>query len=89
MRKFIFTYKELNKYASDNSFNRVVTLSKATGDIGIDAKNALGIFIASTGNLKKNEIISIQEIDENGKSIGEPITPQGDNGMVPIVSSKQ
>lgn len=84
MRKFIICYKEKKKYSNSERRN-VVTLSNPTGDISIDAKAALGVFISSTGNLKRNEIISIQEIDENNNFIGEPIKPVGDNAIIPTI----
>lgn len=83
MRTFLITYKELKKYSTDMELHRVVKISKETGDIGIDAKAALGVFINSTGTLKKNEIISIQELDENNKPIGEVIKPMDNTSIVP------
>jgi len=83
MRTFLITYKELKKYSTDMELHRVVKISKETGDIGIDAKAALGVFINSTGTLKKNEIISIQELDEQNNPIGEPIKPVGEDAIVP------
>lgn len=87
MRNFCITWKE-NKY---NAIERTqnVAVSKPSGDIGQDAKAALNIFIATVGNLKKNEIISIQEVDENGKNIGEPIVPiSNENSIVPLVKKR-
>lgn len=83
MRKFLITYKELKKYASKNERHRIVQISKSTGDIGIDSKAAVGVFINSTGTLKRNEIISIQELDENNNPIGEPIKPMDDIAIIP------
>ena len=51
--------------------------------IGFDAKAAVGIFISSTGNLKKNEIIEIQEVDENNEPIGEVIKPMDNTSIIP------
>lgn len=60
-----------------------IKLSKPTGKTEYDAKAALDIFIASCGNLKKNTIIKIIEMDENGQ-IGEDIVPvEGENAVVP------
>lgn len=84
MRKFLFTYKPISKYGLNSEQNRFVTLSKETGDLSKDAKAAMGIFIASTGTLKKNDIISIQEVDDNGKFVGEPITPVDGTSMLPV-----
>ena len=48
------------------------------------AKNALNLFIKSCGNLKRNTIIRIQELDENGEQIGEDITPsEGEDAIIP------
>lgn len=60
-----------------------VRLSKPTGHTDIDAKAALNIFISQCGNLKKNTIIRIKEMDENGQ-IGEDIVPKEENAIIPI-----
>ena len=87
MRSFIIKWKENKKYALERE--NLVDVTKDTGDIGIDAKAALNLFCATIGNLKKNEIISIQEIDENGKNIGEPIVPiSNENSIVPLVKKR-
>ena len=80
-RIFIITWRENKK----NSLERysTITVTKVTGDIGQDAKTALNIFCSVNGNLKKNEVISIQEVDEQFYKIGEPIIPTGDNSVVP------
>lgn len=83
MRKFLFTYKPISKYGLNSERGSFITLSKETGDLSRDAKAAMGIFIASTGTLKKNDIISIQEVDDNGKFIGEPITPVDGTSILP------
>ena len=84
LRDFLFTYKEKKKNGFELVRNKKVSIAKATGDISVDAKAALGVFISATGNLKKNEIISIQELDIlTGKPIGEPITPVADTSIVP------
>lgn len=82
MRDFIITFKENKKY---NEITRTTKISviKSTKDIGEDAKSALNIFIKSFGNLKKNDVFSIQEVDENGVSVGDPITPMEDTSIVP------
>ena len=82
MRSFIIKWKENKKYALERE--NLVDVTKDTGDIGIDAKDALNLFCANFGNLKKNEIISIQEVNEKGENIGEPIVPTSDeNSIVP------
>lgn len=83
MKYFLITYKDLKNKGIERKTR--VTLSKDTGDISIDAKAALGVFINSTGTLKRNEIISLQELNENGNFIGEPITPQ-ESVIMPTVN---
>lgn len=83
MKKYLITYKVLKKYGGGDPLHRVVIVSKVSGDASKDAKAALGIFIASTGTLKRNEIISIQELGVDNKPIGEPIVPMGENAIVP------
>ena len=61
-----------------------IRLSKPTGHTNVDAKAALNIFISQFGNLKKNTIIKIKEMDENGQ-IGEDIIPtDNENAIIPI-----
>lgn len=78
-RTFLITFKTKD----GDERKRVVMVSNPSGDIGKDAKAALGIFIASTGTLKKNEIVSLQEIDKDNEPVGEPITPAQDSSVVP------
>lgn len=60
-----------------------VKLSKPTGKTSYDAKAALNIFTSQCGNLKKNTIVKIVEMDENGQ-IGEDILPvNGENSIIP------
>ena len=59
-----------------------IRLSKPTGHTDIDAKAALNIFISQCGNLRKNTIIKIVEMDENGQ-IGEDIVPTDGSSMIP------
>lgn len=80
MRSFIIKWKENKKYALERE--NLVNVIKDTGDIGIDAKAALNLFCANFGNLKKNEIISIQEVNEKGENIGEPIVPTSDESSI-------
>ena len=66
------------------SRDTLIQLANPTGKTEIDAKNALNLFIKSCGNLKKNTIIKIQELDEDGKQIGEDIMPSTDeNAIIP------
>lgn len=59
-----------------------IQLSRPTGETNIDAKAALNIFISQFGNLKKNTIIKIIEMNENGQ-IGEDIIPMTDTSIIP------
>ena len=63
--------------------NTFITLSKPTGETSYDAKAALNIFISHFGNLKKNTIVKIIEMDENGQ-IGDDILPTDSNSSVPV-----
>ena len=63
----------------------VLTLANPTGRVEFDAKNALALFTKSYGNLKKNTVIKIKELDENGVQIGEDIVPTSDeNSIIPV-----
>ena len=83
MRHFLITYKENKRNGLGMVMHRTISLSKPPGDIGLDAKAAVGIFISSTGNLKKNEIIEIQEVNEYNRPIGEVIKPMDNTSIVP------
>lgn len=81
MRKFEITWfkNERNPIERKN----LVTVTRPTGAIEKDAKAALGIFSSAFGNLKKNTIVSIIEIDKDGNQVGEPITPVDGSSIVP------
>ena len=81
-RTFIFTWQENKKYNSLERKNTIM-VSNASEDIGLAAKAATEVFIKTFGNLKKNEIVNIQEIDKDGAFIGEPIVPEADSAIVP------
>lgn len=84
MRKFVFTWQKVSKYDNEPICHNVVSVNHhPDANIGIVAKNATDVFKSSFGNLKKNRIISIQEIDENGTPIGEAIIPDDDTSIVP------
>ena len=62
----------------------LIRISNPTGKTEIDAKNAVDLFTRSCGNLRKNTIIKIQELDENGEQIGKDITPSNEeNAIIP------
>lgn len=71
------------KYGTPTPRHNMVTLSKPTGKTEHDAKAALGIFMKSFGNLRKNTIVRIKEFGDNGQ-IGEDITPSdAENAIIP------
>ena len=83
MKNFLIHYKETKKY--DNGITRhvVVTVSKPRNDIGKDAKAATDVFINVVGNLKRHSIVSIQELNDKGMPVGEPILPTEGSAIVP------
>lgn len=83
MRNFRITYKPVDRYSKATERNIVINVSKPTGDIGQDAHAALNLFVSSIGNLKKNDVIEIQEINAMGENIGEPIKPIGESSIIP------
>ena len=70
------------KDGEDFKRSTFIKLSKPTGKTEYDAKAALNIFISQCGNLKKNTIIRIKEMDESGQ-IGEDIIPTNENTIIP------
>ena len=81
-RTFIFNWYENTRYGSPIERKNTVFVA-GTGDIGHDAKQATDVFCKSFGNLKKNTIVSIQEVNDKGESIGEPIIPTEENSIIP------
>lgn len=67
MKNFIFNWHRNEKYSEPIDRNTKIQSA--------DAKNATEIFMKTFGNLKKNTINYIQEIDENHQPIGEKIIP--------------
>lgn len=82
-RNFVFKWYENVKYGTPITRVNCILVSKGTGDIGRDAKLATDLFCKSFGNLKKNTIVSIQELNEAGKPVGEPIIPAEKNSIIP------
>lgn len=81
-RIFDFTWYKNEKYGQPmQRTNRVMVVSN--GDIGQAAKAATNVFTKNFGNLKRNTIISIQEINEKGEKVGEPIIPQDETSIIP------
>lgn len=72
------------KEGVESTRHTLIKISNPTGETSKDAHSAVEIFISSCGNLKKNEIICIQEFDEDGKQIGEDIVPtSAENSIIP------
>ena len=81
-RIFDFTWHENVKFGQPMvRTNRVMIAGK--GDIGQDAKATTNVFTKNFGNLRKNTIVSIQEINEKGEKVGEPIIPQDNTSIIP------
>lgn len=81
--KRAFNFKWYAKKDPDIVRNNRVIVSNTANDIGVAAKHATELFTHGFGSLVKNEIIEIQELDDNYKPIGEPITPSGE-ATVPV-----
>ena len=84
MRNFEFTWYEKNDRLKMERHNKIQAAVVDTAEIGIAAKLATDIFCRTFGNLNKNEIVSIQQIDKDGNPIGEPIVPMEGSSIVPI-----
>ena len=83
VRIYRFTWYP-TKDRKELSRHTLIRISHPTGKTEIDAKNATNLFIKSCGSLKRNTIIKIQELDENGEQIGEDIIPSADeNAIIP------
>jgi hypothetical protein len=54
----------------------------------IDAKSALQVFMSANGNLKKNTVIHIQELDKDGNPIGEPIVPSEESEPIELTKAE-
>lgn len=82
-RTFVFNWYENTRYGEPIKRKNSIMLG-GTSDIGHDAKNATELFCKNFGNLKKNTIISIQEINDKGEPVGEPIIPADENSIIPF-----
>lgn len=67
MKNFIFNWHENIKFGKPVNRNTRIE--------SIDAENATKVFMKTFGNLKKNTINYIQEIDKNHNPVGEKIIP--------------
>ena len=76
MRNFEFTWYEKNDRLKMERHNKVQAAVVDTAEIGTAAKLATDIFCRTFGNLKKVTINFIQEVDNKGNNIGEPIVPE-------------
>ena len=85
-RKYSFEWYETKtaKYGKPSVRHSLVKVSKPTGQTNVDCKDALQIFMRMNGNLKKNTIIKIKELDENNRQIGEDITPNENSAIIPV-----
>lgn len=67
MKTFIINWHKNEKYGPVIERNSTIKTK--------DAKSAVECFMKTNGNLKKNTINFIQEVDKNGIPIGEKIIP--------------
>lgn len=67
MKTFIFNWKTNKKYNPNVTRNTKIEAA--------DAKTATDAFMKTFGNLKKNTINFIQEVDKQNQPIGEKIVP--------------
>jgi hypothetical protein len=67
MKNFDIEWKKNEKYG-----NEVIRTNRIVAD---KAQTAVSLFMQTFGNLKKNDIIQVQEIGINGEPVGEPIIP--------------
>lgn len=65
MKEFIFNWQK----------NERSPIVRNTHIKSHDAQSATSVFMKEMGNLKKNTINFIQEVDKEGNNIGEPIVP--------------
>ena len=68
MKNFIFEWLENRKFGEPAIRKNTVHAK--------NAQDATAVFIRTFGNLKKVTINFIQEVDNKGNNIGEPIVPE-------------
>lgn len=73
MRIFYIYFDELNKYHGVKDRKVIVRAS--------DPQTATRVFMQNCGNLKKNKINYIQEVDNEGNLVGEKIVPDDVNDV--------
>lgn len=84
IRHFVIKWAEKVKFGCPHERETVIHLPKASKDTGANAKAALNILTSQYGNLKKIDIIWMKELDENGKQIGDFITPNDKTDIIPV-----
>jgi len=82
--RFEIQWRKQSKNNSEPIRTTLVRVPSAEGSVGIDCSRAVDLFCGCFGNLKKNEIIKIRELDENGNQIGEDITPSDKEVIMPV-----
>ena len=81
MKTFMFTWYKNEKYGQPIERHSEIKVP-AGPDLGTSAHKATDVFCKAFGNLKKNTIVSIQEMVD-GQPVGEPIVPQAENRIMP------
>jgi phenylpyruvate tautomerase PptA (4-oxalocrotonate tautomerase family) len=77
-RNFAFTWHKNEKCIEPIIRHNSITVSNASDNIAFAAKAATELFCKTFGNLKKNTVVHIQELDKEGNPIGEPIVPENE-----------
>lgn len=77
MKTFRFTWYKNEKYAKPLERKNLIKSD--------EPQEATSAFMSVFGNLKKNTIVMIEEIDAEGRRVGEPIIPE--EGTSPLVPS--
>ena len=84
IRHFVIRWAKKVNFGQPCERETVIHLPKASKDTGVNAKAALNILTSQYGNLKKIDIIWMKELDENGKQIGDLITPDEETNIIPV-----
>ena len=74
-KRFLFTWIPKNCNFERHNIITVLCKPSEVKTIAIAADRATSVFQKTFGNLKQNDIVSIQEIGEDNTYIGEPIVP--------------
>lgn len=91
IRSYEITWYALNdtRYGREAQIRTTnIKIGRPRGVTSVDAKAAVDLFCKEFGNLKRNAIVSIKELDENGEQIGEDIKPTGENGIIPTIRKR-